>query len=322
MQLPPEIDAEVAELERRLGAVLADPDPATIGARAAVAFADHRPAWPTSVFASADIQLAAPDADAIAAGDYLAVIGDVHPGDNPLGQGLFAHRHPDPAAFQELYAADAGSGVPLLLPPLGPGMGVDARGAPLTPESFVHIAVMPDTRAQGSRRTWLPTELFVDGDEVVDATGALRLSVFDVFGLPIFITAVRTFELLPEQEHAPRVAIGRVVIQRESWSVPAAEVPQQPDAVPAFARERGMPRRVFTKSPLERKPIYVDTESQTLARILCRQARAAAADASDARIRFTEMLPAPEECWLADPDGNRYVSELRFVAVDGARRTP
>ena len=39
-------------------------------------------------------------------------------------------------------------------------------------------------------------------------------------------------------------------------------------------------------------------------------------------IRFTEMLPAPEQCWLHDPEGNSYVSELRLVAVDesGKRR--
>ena len=28
------------------------------------------------------------------------------------------------------------------------------------------------------------------------------------------------------------------------------------------------------------------------------------------------MLPTPEQCWLADADGNHYVSELRMVAVD------
>jgi hypothetical protein len=77
-----------------------------------------------------------------------------------------------------------------------------------------------------------------------------------------------------------------------------------------------MPRRVFAKSPLERKPMYVDVESPVLARILCRHARRAAAEAPDERVRFTEMLPLPEQCWLADADGRRYASELRIVAVD------
>jgi hypothetical protein len=53
-----------------------------------------------------------------------------------------------------------------------------------------------------------------------------------------------------------------------------------------------------------------------LARILSRHARHAAAESSQHRIRFTEMLPTPEQTWLRDTDGNRYVSELRLVALD------
>jgi hypothetical protein len=94
MQCPPEIKAELAEMHRRLATLLADPSPETVGARAAAVFADHRPAWPTSVFQSVDVQLAARDQQAVADGDWLAVIGDMHPGANPLTQGLFAHRHP------------------------------------------------------------------------------------------------------------------------------------------------------------------------------------------------------------------------------------
>ena len=113
--------------------------------------------------------------------------------------------------------------------------------------------------------------------------------------MPIFIAAVRTWELLAAEDHAPRVAIGRTVLRRESWSVPASAVPQRSEEIAAFARERGMPRRVFTKSPLERKPMYLDTASPVLGRILCRQARQAAADSPDARMSFAEMLPTPEQ---------------------------
>jgi hypothetical protein len=156
----------------------------------------------------------------------------------------------------------------------------------------------------------------VDGTDVVDREGGLRVPLVDAFFLPIFVSGVRVFELLPEADHNPRQQIGNTVMRRESWNVPAAEVPQHADEVPAFARARGMPRRVFTKSPLERKPMYVDTDSPVLGRILCRQARKAAEADPSARIRFSEMLPGPEECWLRDPDGNRYVAELRLVAVD------
>lgn len=80
----------VAELHRRLAPVLADPDPASVGERAAAAFADPEPAWPEAVYHSVDVQIAAPDVEAVEAGGYLAVVGDVHPGNNRC---VFADRH-------------------------------------------------------------------------------------------------------------------------------------------------------------------------------------------------------------------------------------
>jgi hypothetical protein len=319
MQFPPEFAAEVSELQRRMAGVLADPDPGTAGRRAAAAFGDHLPAWPSAVFQSVDVQIAARDEAAIADGAYLAVVGDVHPGLNPLTQGLFANRHPNPAAFLQLRSRELGGGVPILLPPLAPGLGVDARSFPVTAVDDIHIATLPGTRAPAGQRTWLPHELLVEGTDLVDRTGSLRVSLMSVFSVPFMIACGVTFELQPSEDHAPRIALGQTVLARESWSVAASDIPDRAADVAAFARDRGMPRRLFTKSPLERKPMYLDVESPVLARILCRQARHAAAS-SRQRIRFTEMLPAPEHCWLTGPENNRYVSELRLVAVDSARR--
>jgi hypothetical protein len=243
MQLPPELDDAVSELHDRLETLLADPDPTTIGACAAAAFADREPAWRHGAFQSVDLQIAAASEEAAAAGDYVGVVGDVHVGHNPLFQGVFAHRHPDPAGFLARFSEVIGPGMPILLPPWGPGMFVESRGMPVSPDDAVHIAVMPTTRAQGGRRTWLPSELFVEGREVVDASGELRVPVDEVFGIPIFVSAVRSFTLLPAREHAPRMTIGRMVLRREGWSIPAAEIPERADDVAAFARDRGMPRR-------------------------------------------------------------------------------
>jgi hypothetical protein len=318
MSLPPELAGECAELQRRMSTLLADPDPATVGARAAALFSDHAEAWPLAVHHSADVQIAAADEAAVAAGDYLAVIGDVHPGSNPLTQGVFAHRHPDPAGSLAEFAAAVGPTIAYLLPPWGPGLGVDARGVVVLPADAISIAAMPGVRALGGGQTWLPHELLVDGEDLVDRAGAMRVPLMEVFGMPIFVTAVRTFDLLPDEDHAPRLTIGRTVLRREGWSVPARDVPQRAQDVAAFARDRGMPQRVFAKSPLERKPMYLDIESPVLGRILCRHARQAAAAADDARIAFTEMLPTPEQSWLRDAAGERYVCELRLVAVDVA----
>ena len=89
---------ERRELQRRWAAVV-DGDVAGVGERAAVAFADHEPAWRWSAYHSADVQIAAADADAVRRGEFLLVLGDFHGGDNPLAQGLFAHRHPQPGAI-------------------------------------------------------------------------------------------------------------------------------------------------------------------------------------------------------------------------------
>lgn len=134
-RLPPELDAEVAELQRRVGALLADPDPRTLGARATAAFADSQPAWHFGVFQSIDIQVAEGD------GGLMPVVGDVHPCDNPLAQELFGLRFPGDVRAR--MAEDMGCGMTLMLPPLGPGMGVDARGMPMGGD--VNIALAPES---------------------------------------------------------------------------------------------------------------------------------------------------------------------------------
>jgi hypothetical protein len=73
-------------------------------------------------------------------------------------------------------------------------------------------------------------------------------------------------------------------------------------------------------SPGETKPVYIDFDSPVLTRILCRLYRRASADCPGRPVRFTEMLPGPDDCWLADEDGRHHTSELRLVAVDLARR--
>ena len=67
----------------------------------------------------------------------------------------------------------------------------------------------------------------------------------------------------------------------------------------------------------ERKPIYADLTSlasiDLISRALRRSRREAGADAT---MTVTEMLPAPDQAWLADAEGRRYCAELRMVAVD------
>jgi hypothetical protein len=151
---------------------------------------------------------------------------------------------------------------------------------------------------------------------VEDRAGSFRVPLAEFLYLPIFVAAVRSFD--PVGAGAGRAQVGRLVVRRASWSAPAAEVPAAPERLTAWARERGLPRRVFARSPLERKPRYVDFESPSLLRTLGRFVAPARERAPGAPVEFTEMLPGPEDCWLESAAGH-HTSELRVIAVATAR---
>jgi hypothetical protein len=72
---------------------------------------------------------------------------------------------------------------------------------------------------------------------------------------------------------------------------------------------------VFARSPLERKPRFVDFESPSLMRTLARYIARAREQVPGGAVAFTEMLPGPDQCWL-ESDAGHHTSELRIVALD------
>ena len=146
--------------------------------------------------------------------------------------------------------------------------------------------------------------------------GNIRLPLAELLFLPIFISAVRSFD--PVGDDRPgRTTIGRTVIRRARWSVPADDIAAADDLA-GWAQERDLPRRMFARSPLERKPMLVDFESPALCRILRRWAATTGERAAGVEMELAEMLPGPEGCWLDDEAG-RHACELRLVAVDLTR---
>ena len=317
--LPEVVAAANAALQQRWSALLADPDPVTIGVRAAAAFADYTPAWPISVYQSFDIQIAATSLAAVAAGDYLCIVGDFHPGANPLGQGVFATRHPDRDRFLDAIASDVGT-LPFLIPPRDVGFQTTRNMPAVTRPGDVHVAAGRRDRMPDGYRTLPAADLTTDGEIVTTSDGSWRVPLADLLWLPLLVAAVHGYDPFPADGHGPRITVGRTVWRRETWHIPPALGPACPDAAAGWARDGGLPRRVFVLSPGELKPIYVDVDSPVLTRILCRQLRRAAASFPGRAARFTEMLPGPDDCWLAGQDGRRYTSELRLVAVDLRRR--
>jgi hypothetical protein len=115
-----------------------------------------------------------------------------------------------------------------------------------------------------------------------------------------------------------------MVLSRETWRFAAGRLPFATEKSEAkrFVRARHwqaaneLPRHVFVVSPAEPRPFYVDFDSPVYVNILAKAIRRLAARDPQARLTVSEMLPTPEQAWLTDDLGNRYTSELRFVAVD------
>ena len=125
----------------------------------------------------------------------------------------------------------------------------------------------------------------------------------------------------------PRFTSGRVVLFRRRWIFPAApaggapapEPPREagdPDAeaarffarVQRWRRRHALPRHTFLHTPEEPKPFYADLDSPLSADLL-RRLLTPAEGAAVPTLHVTEMLPGPDELWLADGDG-RYASEI------------
>ena len=319
-ELPRMLSTEHDALQRRWAELLADPDSSTLPARARERFADHEPAWPISVFHSPDIQIAARDADAVEGGEFLAVVGDFHPGTSPLGQGVFALRHPDPDGFRAAWSREMGSPIVFIAPPRGGAVRMTARLYPaVTADADIHILPTPQTRIRHGARSVMLEDLIVDGETITDREGSFRAPAWSPFWMFMFQATVFNFEPFPKSDHMERITLGRMVLRRESWRVPVGDCPAEPAAMAEWARDRGMPRRLFVRMADEPKPAYLDADSPVLTRIFCRQIRRRLPDAADQLVNVSEMLPGPEECWL-ELNGNRYTSELRLAAVDLTRR--
>jgi len=317
------------ELHRRWAAVLAvDPaEPAVQRSAAALAgpvhqqFAAPGPGWPAARHHSPDVMIAARGADALARGEYLLVVGELHPGFNTVAEPLFVEQHPIP---DELIAArDADIGRVCIAPVWSKAV---TRGDyySLSPRDL--DLETGETRSARPRAQVLSTgELVIDegdhGLEVRTRDGARRFDVIAFLEHHLIAESHAAFSLLAPAPRTPRVTVDDVVIARATWRVAPADLewPALPEPAARFlgarrwARSLGMPRWMFVKTPEEVKPVYVDLDSTTYVELLAKQLRGASAAA------LSEMLPAVDEAWVTDADGARYTAELRIAAVDPER---
>lgn len=315
------MDAVVAELQRRWTELLAG-DLDLLAERAQTMFADARPAWPRAVFHGPDVQIAAANIDAINAGDFTVVVGDFHPGSAPVGQSLFLEGHRDPGGVRR-FIADYLREPRLIVVPsrhIGRIGGRFTFGYGTRQDYFV-LTTDETCMPQGHRCLAL-ADLWVenvDGAAWITHDSTPIAPLTHAFEHLIFISGVQAYQPFTGSAYAPRITAGRTVLRRETWTIPAQELDWTNrkvgahEAARAWASGLGMPRRVFALASGEPKPIYVDFSSRALTGILARHVRGAG---DEGIVRFSEMLPSPDETWLIDAQGRRYTSELRLTVVD------
>lgn len=298
-----------------------------IADRVRAEFATEAPPWACGRLHSPDVMLAAESAEAVARGEYHLVLGEVHVACNTVESQALADQHPDPARLAAMVFTAAG-GARRIMPVLPRSWGLLSRTAtsPAVLDPAVRQVALGSDNVAG--------EAIPVGALVVERDGAgltvrnrcdgSLMPLVEVVGQYLSTASVNAFAMVGRRRHRPRVSIGRLVVARESWTLPPrlCDWANQLDErrrylqMRAWVAKHGLPRRVFYALAVETKPAYVDFTSLALTNRLAADIRRLAADGSDGDVTFTEMLPGLEDCWLTGPDGQRYTSEFRMVVTE------
>jgi hypothetical protein len=289
---------------------------------------------PEPALCNPDVMIAAPNAEAIARGDFLAVVGDCHGVREALTHSSFAPliQAEAPDVLDEVFRRYQGlldddellvdlsrshpdkTGAQLTYP--CPDLEVYGRspkdlGQVLRPEQL-YLTVRdgrPELRAYGVGRRLKLLAPLAGGPSI-------RQDPLSPFAFPRHFGGIGL--RADDRPFLPRIRCGRVVLHRARWRIPANAFrgwspgvnPATGDAAEFVAgrdlrRRLGLPATGFLKISEEPKPIFVDWTSPLLVRQVFRLARK-----TDRPVEFSEMLPARSDLWL-DLNGERHTSELR-----------
>lgn len=272
------------------------------------------PGWPGARHHAPDVMLAK------RGDDFIPVLGELHTGVTPFSTLSVLSLTPHREELELLYREDLPG--PLVTPIPWEDFSRSTHDTRLAADDdrwhvdlgFQFASPLPERRVR--RAADLSVRLGKRGLEVVGKD--FRMPLDAVMERRIKLRAANEFHVVAWTTHRPQVWLDDVVIAREAWRIGRStldawakdEASQRYLEVARTARSLGWPRWIFVKSPLETKPIYIDLTSPPLVELLCKQAREAPT------LVVSEMLPAPHECWLEDAEGQRFVAELRLLAVD------
>jgi hypothetical protein len=294
----------------------------------AAEFPADRPGWSAGRIHSPDLQLCAESPEALARGEFLAVLGELHAAYPTFNAELFTHLHPDVEALRRALAADLGPHVVRpVYPPDHPRTGGRLTfSLPGPTDLEFAFADAPGV----DRGRLLPASSVVsevDGELVVTGPQGWQWPLIEAFSVAISARAADAFKVMTDRPHSPRITVDRLVLARETWrtTVAATGLAEGTDparrylAVRRWRAALGLPERAFVRVATEIKPVYVDLTSPLFTSRLCLLLRSAErAGGGEVPVVVTELLPAFEQAWLTDARGRRYVSELRMQIRDPA----
>jgi hypothetical protein len=307
---------------------------ADLQAAVSEAFDAPRAGWSAARYHAPDLMIGAASVEAIARGDYFAVLGEVHVARNTFDYGCVVAQRLASEDFGRSVARDIPEPRIFGLPSKDSPRSSTVRGtrAMSTAHDYELEAGFDSSGLPRDRALRLgDLKLELEGERlvVVHQDGHFRVDLLELVGTTALDdVVVNELKFLPDMPHSPRVTIDRVVIMRETWrytpdDLAFASAPTEEGrflGARRWARAQGLPRFVFVLSTVEVKPVYLDFDSPVAVNILAKLARRAKEHPSGtAALKVSEMLPAFEDCWLPDAEGNRYTSELRLLAVDPRR---
>ena len=294
------------------------------------AFAAPGPGWADARYFSPDMMVSATDLNALHSGDFTLVLGEVHMAINTMRGNCFVTQHPDKTDLVSSVDEDFPEPrLHLVLPKENPPELTVRFHSALIRDRDILVEFSHHTMAADRPGLVLSRDVEVvetDGTVMARLPGGEMFELLDLFAEMLTSMVASRFQLFADRPHMPRVKIDNVVVSRERWRFNSAELDfaAEKDEAARFVRTRewatalGIPRYVFAKSSAEEKPIYVDFTSPVYVNALAKTIRRtnAAERLPDKTITVVEMLPAHDDLWLTDHEGNRYTAELRFTWVD------
>lgn len=296
------------------------------------AFKAPHPGWSHARYHSPDVMIAASGPEAIRLGEYQFIVGEIHVGINTLLAALFVAQYPSPEEIYQAVESDLPEQYIMSVPPKH-WPGLTARTSAGFISRKCHRLIFSRDSGGAPKSQALPIGSLViekcDGRLVVRTRdGRVRYDVIEAFGEALSGLVMNFFNILPPARRTPRITIDKLVVCREAWRFSPSEMDFafEKDEATQFVsargwmRERGLPRFLFVKAPVEAKPFYVDLDSPIYVAIIAKVVRRTKqSDHANPIITLTEMIPAHDQSWLPDIEDQHYTSELRIVAVDLAR---